>query len=222
MDRERTSLSRVSSRSGEALEKEQCCDTPLLHIRSEPLTAFEYLSVLLSIILGLAITQILQGYRALLLARRMVKTHWPALIWSALLLLFAAQSWWASFGLEEQTEWRFDTFLVILVQMGLIYMMAALVLPDVPHGNEIDLASHYEAQRRPFFTCLVLVVLTSLLKDFMLEGQLPEVANLGFHILLAVVALLGLSMRRLAFQLALSLFVAAIFAIYVGALFARL
>lgn len=32
--------------------------------------AFSYLSVLLSIILGLAIQQILQGYRALILRRR--------------------------------------------------------------------------------------------------------------------------------------------------------
>jgi hypothetical protein len=31
--------------------------------------AFSYLSVLLSIIIGLAITQVLQGYRGLLLAR---------------------------------------------------------------------------------------------------------------------------------------------------------
>ena len=38
--------------------------------------AFSYLSVLLSIILGLAITQILQGYRALLLARSHVRFDW--------------------------------------------------------------------------------------------------------------------------------------------------
>jgi hypothetical protein len=101
-------------------------------------------------------------------------------------------------------------------------MMAALVLPDVPHGSEIDLASHYEAQRRPFFTCLVLVVLTSLLKEFMLEGQLPKPLNLSFHTLLAIVALLGFFMRRFALQLSLSLFVAAIFTIYVVVLFARL
>ncbi len=186
------------------------------------MTAFEYLSVLLSIILGLAITQILQGYRALLLTRRTVKRHWPTLIWSALLLLFAAQAWWASFGLEAQTEWRFDTFLVILLQMGLIYMMAALVLPDVSHGTEVDLALHHEAQRRPFFTCLLLVVTTSLAKDFMLEGKLPAALNVGFHLLLAAVALLGLVVRKQALQLGLALFVTAIFAVYVGALFARL
>ena len=46
--------------------------------------AFSYLSVLLSIILGLAITQILQGYRGLLLARGRVTFYVPSLIWTAL------------------------------------------------------------------------------------------------------------------------------------------
>jgi len=39
---------------------------------------FSYLSVLLSIILGLAITQILQGFRVLMLARSRLRTHWPS------------------------------------------------------------------------------------------------------------------------------------------------
>ena len=37
------------------------------------MNAFSYLSVLLSIILGLAITQVLQGYRSLLLAHGRVE-----------------------------------------------------------------------------------------------------------------------------------------------------
>lgn len=186
------------------------------------MTPFEYLSVLLSIILGLAITQILQGYRALLLARHNVTRHWPALIWSVLILLFAAQSWWSSFGLEDFAEWRFDTFIVILLQMSLIYMMAALVLPDVPPDHKIDLASHYEAQRRPFFTCLVLVVATSLAKDLMLDGALPERLNLVFHVALATAAATGIIFKRAAFHFGLSLFIALIFVIYVATLFGHL
>ena len=186
------------------------------------MTPFEYLSVLLSIILGLAITQVLQGYRALLLVRHSVKTYWPSLIWSGLILLFVAQAWWASFGLEQQTEWRFDTFLVILLQMALIYMLAALVLPDLTADAETDLAAHYERQRRPFFICLALVVVVSLVKDLMLEGRLPEPMNIAFHVALAAVALLGLMLRRPSAQLALALFVATIFGLYVGLLFARL
>jgi hypothetical protein len=186
------------------------------------MTPFEYLSVLLSIILGLAITQVLQGYRALLLVRHTIKAYWPSLIWSVLILLFAAQAWWVSFGLEEQTDWRFDTFLVILLQMGLIYMMAALVLPDITGDAETELAAHYETQRRPFFICLALVVVVSLMKDLMLEGRLPEPLNIAFHVMLAAVALLGLVLKRQSLQLALALFVASIFGLYVGLLFARL
>jgi len=186
------------------------------------MTAFEYLSVLLSIILGLAITQVLQGYRGLLLARSSVRFYWPTIIWSVLILLFACQAWWASFGLEDYSGWRFDTFLVILTQMALVYMGAAVVLPDVPDGAAIDLEAHYDAQRRPFFACLLLAVAVSLIKDLMLEGSLPGPANVAFHVFMALMALLGLVLKRRGPQLALALAVGAAFVAYVGLLFARL
>jgi len=72
--------------------------------------AFAYLSVLLSIILGLAIAEVLQGYRALLLARRTVKLYPPPLIWSAIMLLLAVHFWWASFGLAKRDNWDFAAF----------------------------------------------------------------------------------------------------------------
>lgn len=186
------------------------------------MTAFEYLSVLLSIILGLAITQVLQGYRGLLLSRREVVAHWPSLIWSGLVLLFATQAWWASFGLEGEREWRYGTFLVILVQMGLIYMLAAVVLPDVPEGVEIDLRAHYEAQRVPFFGCLIGIVGVSLAKDLMLDGRLPSGPNLVFHGLLAATAVAGLVLRGPRAQLGIALAAGLFFSGYVALLFTRL
>lgn len=186
------------------------------------MTAFEYLSVLLSIILGLAITQVLQGYRGLLLARSNVRLYAPSLIWSVVILLFTTQAWWASFGLEGREEWRFDTFLVILVQMALIYLSAALVLPDVPDGAVIDLEAHYEAQRRPFFGCLLAVLAVSLLKDLMLSGSLPSSLNVVFHGLMGAVGVAGFILRGRRSQLALAVSVALLFVAYVALLFARL
>jgi hypothetical protein len=61
--------------------------------------AFAYLSVLLSIVIGLAMAEILQGYGSLLVSRAKVKLYAPPLIWSAMMLLMATQFWWASFGL---------------------------------------------------------------------------------------------------------------------------
>src|SRR6185312_14099462 len=84
--------------------------------------AFSYLSVLLSIILGLAITQVLMGYRGLLLARGRVRFYGPAVLWSGLLLVITAQNWWSSFGLARHRDWTFLQFSVVLLQMVLLFM----------------------------------------------------------------------------------------------------
>src|SRR5690242_19948942 len=152
------------------------------HSRERLMDAFSYLSVLLSIILGLAITQVLQGYRALLLARGRIHTHPAPLIWSGLVLLFAAQAWWASFDLNARTNWGFLDFAVILLQMGLLYMLAALVLPDVPAEQPVDLARHFERHRKAFFAFLIAMLASSIAKEAVLEHRLPSPLNLTFHL----------------------------------------
>ena len=58
---------------------------------------FSYLSVLISVILGLAVTQVLKGFRGILLSRTRIRIYWPVIAWAALLLLICVQSWWAMF-----------------------------------------------------------------------------------------------------------------------------
>jgi hypothetical protein len=158
--------------------------------------AFSYLSVLLSIIVGLAITEVLQGYRTLLLARSQVVLYGPSLIWSALLLVFAAQFWWASFGLAAHREWSFATFGIILLQTIFLYMMSAIVLPDVPDDGELRLRDHYYRQVTPFFTISLLMLAVSVAKEWMLDDRLPDPTNLGFHAAFATMSVAALSTRR--------------------------
>ncbi len=135
--------------------------------------AFSYLSVLLSIILGLAVQQILQGYRALILARARVRYDWVPLVWSVLILLIVVQHWWASFGLAERAEWRFADFLVTLLVTALIYMMAAIVLPDVPADKPTDLSEHFGRERKALFGLFGAAILGSVAREWQLEGRLP-------------------------------------------------
>src|SRR5205085_4787758 len=112
---------------------------------------FGYLSVLLSIILGLAITQVLQGLRALLIARSRVTMFWPSIAWCGLLLLVDVQGWWAMFGLRLKGSWTFVEFGIVLLQVLVLYMLAALVLPDVDRDGRVDLRAFYFAHARWFF-----------------------------------------------------------------------
>jgi hypothetical protein len=183
---------------------------------------FSYLSVLLSIILGLAIQQVLQGYRALILSRRRIRFYAPPLIWSVLLLAMVTQHWWASFGLAEREQWSFALFATILFQTALIYMMAAIVLPDIPADEPIDLRDHYYREAPSFFGIAMAVILWSLFREYMLEGALPEPLNLGFHGLFLALAVIAATVRRPRLHEAFAVLMAVLFAVYVGLLFARL
>ena len=139
--------------------------------------------MLLSIIIGLAVTQVLQGLRVLMLSRETARLYAPSLIWTALLLLIATQMWWSAFGLRDHSEWTFGLYGLILLQMALFYLASGLVLPDLKPDN-INLEADYFRNRRWFFGLLAGAAVTSVLKDVALEGELPEPANLVFHILL--------------------------------------
>jgi hypothetical protein len=87
--------------------------------------SFNYLSVLLSILIGLAITQVLQGLRQLILTRTKVKLYLPTLIWAGLALLIAVQGWWASFQMHLRANWTFLGLLVVMLHAISLYMITA-------------------------------------------------------------------------------------------------
>jgi hypothetical protein len=135
--------------------------------------SFTYLSVLLSIVLGLAIMQVLQGFRGIILNRESVKLYFPTLVWAGLSLLISVQSWWASFGMRGHANWTFAAFLVIVMHAISGYMVAALVFPDITGNAMVDLRDHYFAHRGWFFGALLASTVLSVAKDLALDGHLP-------------------------------------------------
>lgn len=100
---------------------------------------FGYLSVLLSIILGLAVTQILVGVRGCLLTRKRVRGFWPVHLWAGFFLLVSTQIWWSMFGLRNRHEWDFSAYAVLLAQVIILYLLAGLIYPDFVLDQEVDL-----------------------------------------------------------------------------------
>ena len=155
--------------------------------------AFSYLSVLISIIVGLAVTQVLQGFRALMLARSRVRVYWPALVWAVLVLLLCVQVWWAMFDLSVRpaARWTFLDFGTVLLQTVPLYLLAGLVLPDVASERGVDLREHYYAHHRWFFSMLVLLIACSIVKVRVLANAWPEPLDLGFQLAFAAGSAIG-------------------------------
>ncbi|QOI98670.1 MAG: hypothetical protein HRU69_14785 [Flammeovirgaceae bacterium] len=58
------------------------------------MTPFEYVIVLISIILGLGITVILSGVAGLIRQWRKMAVYWPYLIWVVLVFVMHIHEWW--------------------------------------------------------------------------------------------------------------------------------
>ena len=138
------------------------------------------------------------------------------------MLLFAAQAWWASFDLRQRQVWDFLSFAVILLQMVMLYMLAAVVLPDVAPGATVDLVEHSRKHRSIFFGFLLGMLLVSLAKDIILDHRLPSPTNLAFHLVFAFLSLLGLLLKSARIQLAIAIAAASVFIAYIAILFDQL
>ncbi|MDP3173228.1 MAG: hypothetical protein Q8M88_02190 [Phenylobacterium sp.] len=183
--------------------------------------AFNYLAVLFSIIIGLAVTEILQGFRRLLLTRNRVRLYAPAVIWAFTLLLSLSQTWWAMFGLRHHDEWTFGMYAAVLLQTVILYMVAALALPDQPDGGEAEMRATYYEHARPLFSLMAAAAAASLLKEWVTEGGVTP-TNLVFHLAFICATVLAAVTRRAWYHQFLAPAAALFYGLYVVVLFNKL
>jgi len=183
---------------------------------------FGYLSVLLSIIVGFSITQILLGFRGVVLSRVHVRMYWPTPVWAVLLLLINVQSWWAMFGMRSIQHWTFPAFGILLLQTIAQYMLAAIVFPDFAGREAIDLHDHYRQHKQWFFVLLILLLFVSLTKDLVIGGRLPGPLNLLVHASFIAMSVAAVFTAAETFHKLFALSGLAMFSAYIIALFTAL
>jgi len=185
---------------------------------------FSYLSVLISIILGLAITQILKGVRGMVLARARVVPYWPSFVFAALLLVISVQNWWSIFSMRNipAAAWTFSMFALVLVQMIVWYLLAGLVLPDFFGEHPVDLRAHYFAHRKLFFSLFIVSLAVSLLRGLTNDHYPMSSADIAFQLFFLVASAGGVFIARDGYHKLMCVTSAVVFAIYVAMLHARL
>jgi hypothetical protein len=172
--------------------------------------------------LGLAITQVLQGFRGLMLARSRVRSYWPSVAWAVLLLVLDVQVWWAMYQLRWRHEWSFLGFAAVLAQTVPLYLLAGLVFPDISSTDSTDLRTHYYENHRWFFSLLILLLLISIGKEALLHGELPAPLDLGFQLTFIAGSLVGVFNTREWCHKALVPFSVVLVLAYIAILFGHL
>ena len=116
---------------------------------------FEFVFSLFSILLGLALTQVLGGLARVAEARHAIRIGWPTGLLAAMIVaditIFWHVIWWARDAMPDNSPTLFTGVIIC----GLYYFAAALVLPsDLAGRRELD--SHFDRERRNVLACILL------------------------------------------------------------------
>ena len=111
------------------------------------MTQHEYIFVAVSIILGLAITRLLNSVAMLIRVHERVEFHWASVLWSINILVYALQLWWVGWDLRGLETWTFPQFMTLIFASVCIYGAAEIALP-MPENGKLDLLAHSQGLGR--------------------------------------------------------------------------
>lgn len=183
---------------------------------------FEYIAVLLSIILGLGITQLLTGIARLVRDGRSLAPAWWVMVIVAMLLLAHFQVWWVSFQWRHVAAWTFLSYVALMILPMLLYLAAYLVLPGDLRLDGKELVREFIERRRPFYAIIALVPLASFFQQYVQGLPLLLDVDTAVRVSWLALAVPGFLSRRVAVQAALAVTDLVVFVVYISLLFARM
>jgi hypothetical protein len=145
---------------------------------------FEYVSILISIILGLGITQILSSYSDLLYRYKEVKFYWPQTLWILFILFLHIQDWFITYQLKEKVVWHLPELIFVLLYPVSLFMATKILLPTNEKEESTNMKLYFFSQ----FPILFYIVATSILCSvffniFLLNNRLFQQTHLLIFLL---------------------------------------
>ena len=160
------------------------------------MTEFEFLSVLISIIFGLALTHILSGSIRAIYAGRTTENH---LVYTGFVLVVMVLNWWVIFSWRDHQHWSFDVFLLLVFWAISHYVLAITLYPP-----GAATAADFEIHRRWFFCAFIAMALLDIGQTAMRGDLFRPWYYLLFVLHYAVLAILALKVSSKLFQRVLS------------------
>lgn len=153
--------------------------------------AFNYLSVMVSMVLGLGLTQLFAGIGNMVQVRRRVKPYCLHSVWIVLMIGLHIQMWWSFWMLRGVHEWTYTSFAFVLLGPATLVIASHVLLPELVDGT-IDVERHYYDTRTVFFGLLAAAGAWALLLEaamglgtLIVPFRLVQVLGIGLMVLCA-------------------------------------
>lgn len=156
---------------------------------------FEYVIVLISIILGMGITQLITGMASLILRWDKVKLYWPHLVLVILVFIIHIQDWWATYALRSNTQWHLPMFLFIILYPVNLYILARILFPIRWSAYLGDLKAFYLDNYRKLFGFMIFLPVHSLVENCLIRGYALKDQFVQIILVLLFSLVIGLNKR---------------------------
>lgn len=133
------------------------------------MTPFEYISVLLSIVVSLALTHLLIGIARIIKAG---VSRWslPAIGWIGFAAFLCLDYWFSVWAARNDPVWTLGFVSFLLLLGAVLFVCCWLVMPDVDGARPVDLAAHHDVMRRKFLAGLLLYTALGFVANLVLAG----------------------------------------------------
>ena len=160
---------------------------------------FSYFGVLISVVLGLALTHLVRGLSKLVQMRDTVKIYWVHVVWTFNIIIYVLCLWWGMYWWNNLTEWTFELFGFLAAYSTLVFVVASLLYPT-EFPRDMDFDAYFYKNQRWFFGLLFLSysidVPETYWKSFAHLREVPAPYVIFLPTLLLIVAVAALSKSR--------------------------
>jgi hypothetical protein len=149
------------------------------------ISPFEYVTVLIAIVLGMGITKLVSGLTSLVHHSERVKLYWPHLILIMLVLIIHVQEWWNTYSMLNY-RWRLPVFLFIILYPVNLYVLARVLFPLNFRAKVIDLKAFYYNNFRRIYLFGISLDVLAILDNFLISNVSLARQLIQFAVLLVL------------------------------------
>lgn len=163
------------------------------------MSSFEFLSVFISVVVGLGMAHLLTGIGRLIHRGDTARLSAAHILWTAFVFAYMVVYWWTVvFGYQDWPNWNIIIFLFVLAYGVLIFLLVVVLYPsELP--EPWDMQAHFMRMRRWFFGILIMLVLTEVtdtgLKGHFDDFSIPYIFLMGSWIATAVLGWISTNLR---------------------------
>lgn len=155
---------------------------------------FEFLSVLVSIVIGLSLTHLLAGLGRAFYARQLNRLDPVHVAWTITIFFVLVLNWWVFLLWRDFEQWTFPVFFTTVVWTTSLYMLTIILYPpNLP--EDTDYHQLFQKNRNWFLMSFLVMCALDLAVTYLREGRVPEAFYIRFVGHYMAIACIGLVVR---------------------------